>query len=167
MQYEAAGTTEGIPWDIQEEVELWAREIGRHAKIVWNPVLACPEVQIELKDGDPRLKKWQAGDAKRPHKPVESVWLHRWNEEAGHYEPMDLGQMGASGVRAHLERANMWSGRGRHRDLYSAAKAADEHNEQLKAEMRKAAMDNSRDMAKDRRRDVLGIPLVTVQDDLE
>lgn len=154
-----------IPVEIQEEVELWAREQGRHAKIVWNPLLRCPEVQIDLKAEDPRLKKWQAQTQKVPNKPVESVFLHR--HDGHHYVALNLGELGASGVRALLEEGNMWAGRGQAPNLLAAVRMVDEKNERVKEAMRKEARDNSRDRAREHRREILDLPLVSVPADLE
>lgn len=154
-----------VPWDIREEVELWAREQGRHAKIVWNATLACYEILLDLMAGDPRLEGWQAGRLKQ--EPKESIFLHRQEEAGGPFVGVNIHELGASGVRNWLDEGNLLSGTGRYASLDVACKAADRHNEELKAMIEKTAVENARLNARDNKRMLFGNPLVSVPETLE
>lgn len=159
-------TREGsVPWDWADAVEVWAREQGRHGRLVWNTVLRCYEAQIDLKDADPRLLAWQQGKVRQ--KPVESVFFHRQDKPGGPWVAMDLQQMGPSGIRKYLDEGNLWSGRGRYRNLMEACRAADDHNQRLEAIMAEAAEQGARDNAREHRRQLFDLPLVSVPANVE
>jgi hypothetical protein len=132
---------------------------------VWNQVLRCPEIQFELKPDDPRLKGWMEGRLKQ--KPVESVFLHRWNSAKKHYEAISLEQLGVDGLRNLLDKGNLWSGRGEYRNLMDAVRAADEQNQALEKQMENAAVEGARLRARDDRRWAMGLPSVSVPDNVE
>lgn len=118
-----------VPYEIRDAVEEWARGCGRHADIVYVPYTdpPIPQVRIELKPNDKRLKAWQEGDA--DEKPVETVELVEYDEEKKCYVGLDLHQLGPSGVVEFLERGNMWSGRGEFNSLQEAVYAARQRKE--------------------------------------
>lgn len=160
-----ARSGENIPVDIRDEVELWARQMGRHAKIVWNPILKCGEIQIDFLAHDPRRQAWQEGKTRVP--PVESVFLHRWDKKKGHYVAMDLAAMGASGLRNHLDATSVATGRGEHRNLQEAFEAVDRKNDRLREEILTAVREGGRENANRHRRKALGLPQVQVTSNLE
>ena len=156
----------GVPWQYQEAVELWARQNrGTHARMAWNPVLRCVEIQFELKPDDPRMKGWQEGRLKM--KPVESVFLHRWDKAKKAYVAIPLEELGVSGLEALLDKGNLWSGRGEYRGLMEAVKAADEHNQKLERQVEEASIEAARLRARDERRWLQGAPVVSVPTNLE
>lgn len=165
VSFNAVRSKDHVPWEISDEVELWAREHGRHGRCVWNPVLRCAEIQLELKADDPRMKGWQEGRLKT--KPVESIYLHRQEVRGGPFVAVDLNELGASGVRAWLDRGNMWSGTGEYPNLHTACMAADRHNLELEEKMKAEAVENARLRARDNKRQIFDLPLVHVPADLE
>lgn len=144
---------------------MWAREHGSHAKIVWNTLMQCAEIQFDLKPGDPRLKGWQEG--RLPFEPKESVFLHRQAGPGEPYKAVSLQDLGVSGVIKWLDEGNLLSGRGRHAGLDAACKAADRKNQELEAAMERAAVENARDMAREHRREFFELPMVGVISNLE
>jgi hypothetical protein len=50
--------------------------------------------------------------------------------------------------------------------MQKAVQAAEDHNEYLREEMRKAARENARDFAKDARRQVFDLPFVNVPENI-
>ncbi|MCK5316323.1 MAG: hypothetical protein KAJ55_00335 [Anaerolineales bacterium] len=157
--------TNDVPFDIADEVELWAREQGRHGKLVWNQLLQCHEVQLSLKGDDPRMRAYQEGKLRK--EPVESVFLHRQETPGGHFIGMNIQDLGSSGIRSLLDKGNLLSGRGEFRDLYQAVKAVDDQNQALEDLMAKEADENSRANARDHRRQLFDLPLVPVTKNLE
>lgn len=155
-----------VPVEVQDEVELWARDQGRHARIVWLPQMGCACVEIDLRPGDPRLGAWQEGRLK--HEPKERVYLHRYDKAKRCWVgvPSTPSELTPDHVRGWLDRGNLWSGRGEHRarNIHEACVAADERNEEHRKAIRREVEANTRDRARDRRRQALGLPLVAVPD---
>lgn len=158
MIHLAPRTSDNIPVWAKDVVELWARETGRHATLVWNPLMRCPEVQVTLKPDDPRRKI--GGMEKEP------MFLHRQTAPGSGFVAMNLDDMGESGLRTLLEQADMLSGRGRHKSLLASLRAADREQEAHQEAMRTAAVEYARLNSRDERRRVLGNPLVAVQSDI-
>jgi hypothetical protein len=159
----------GIPVEVRDEVELWAREHGRHGRIYWNSVTRCACIELDLKPGDPRLEAYQKGRLK--HKPVEAVYLHRWDKNAGCWKatpprPQDLSP---DAVRQWLDRGNLWSGRGESaaKNLHDACVRADRAEREFYEKQRDKIRERTQDRARDRRRQVLDLPLVTVPRTIE
>lgn len=139
---------------------MWAREHGTHGRIVWSPLLKCAEIQLDLHSDDPRMRAWKEG--RLPGKPVESVFLHR---QAGPGEPfvgIPVSELGVEGVRKWLDRGNLQSGRGRHASMDAACKAADRANQELEERMSAAAAENARYRAREHRRELFDLPMVSV-----
>lgn len=158
-----------IPCEIADAVELWARQWGRHGTIGMNQALRCPVIELSLKSDDPRLKHWQEGRLK--YEPKESILLHYQRTEPDgsksvHFYPLNLEELGVSGVLEILDRGNMWSGRGEYENFQKAAQVMGEYNEKLKQQMKDAAVEEGRLRARDMRRQVLGLPLVSVPDNI-
>lgn len=148
------------PPEIQDEVELWARKSGRHAKLHFMPVGGWFAI-VSLHSHDPRMRSYQEGMAPEP--PGEEIWFHRTMPgRPGDFEGMDILQMGPSGVRAFLERGDTWSGRGEYTSIEDAAKKAEEHNQELKAKNRAFQKEESRHEQRDKRRQRFKIPFLRV-----
>lgn len=147
-----------IPADVADEAILWFREQGRFAAVAWNPVLKCAEVQVRFKPGDPRLKLYQEGEIPED---FEVVYLN-YRDDAGHLVPHDLRELGASGVRNLLDRANLHSGRGEFRDLQESLYAVEEQNRKHREMIRRAVYDAAYERAHLARRDHLNLPQVSV-----
>lgn len=152
-----------IPWDIREEAELWARERGRHATVSWSRPMNCLVVSLDLKPGDPRLEGWISGRLKV--EPREDIFFQR--RKGVHLVGIPMGELSASFVRNYLQEGDLWSGRGRYNGLDAACKAAADHNERLSQKMKEAAVEDARQNARDHRRQVFDLPLVSVATDLE
>lgn len=113
-----------VPVEIRDAVEQWARSVGRHADIVYitftNP--PTPQVRIELRSNDPRLRAWQEGRA--DEKPVETVELVEWDDDKKCYVGMNLMDLGADGVVELLQMGDTESGRGQFKSLQEGVVAA-------------------------------------------
>ena len=154
-----------IPWDIADAVEMWAREKrGTHGRIAWNAVMRCPVIDFELKADDPRMKAYRDGRLK--HEPKESIPLHYQKEGGGPFYPINLTELGVSGLMEMLDRANTWSGRGEFKSTMAAIAATERKNEALRDSIRAAAKDNARERAKDMRRQIFDLPMVTVPENI-
>jgi hypothetical protein len=156
------------PWEIQDEVELYAREGGRTAKLHFVPGGGWM-ARFSLRSNDKRMQLWQQGMAAEP--PTEDVWFHVPNPRADQpgqppYTPLDILQMGPSGVREFLERGNTWSGRGVHSSLMDAVKASADQEADRKQRLYEKNRQQARDMARDTRRSRLQIPFLRVGIDL-
>jgi hypothetical protein len=117
-----------VPTEIRDAVEKWARGCGRHADIVYVPTNPpIPQVRLELRSDDPRLRAWQEGRA--DEKPVETVELVKWDGEKKRYVALNLMDLGASGVVELLEKGNMHSGRGDFGSLQEAIVAVRQDKE--------------------------------------
>lgn len=148
------------PFEIQDEVELWARKSGRHAKMHFIPVGGWFAI-VSLHPHDPRMKAYQEGMAEEP--PGEEIWFHKTMPgRPGDFEALDILEMGATGVREFLERGDTWSGRGEHRSIEEAAKKAEYHNERQRHKDREFQREESRHEQRDKRRWRFGIPFMTV-----
>jgi hypothetical protein len=159
------------PLDVREAVELWARaNRGTHGTIAWNPLMNCWQVNFDLKDDDPRMKSWR--DGKLKVKPSEPVYLHRQKKNKDgtptpYWEAVPLEELGVSGVLRWLDEGNCWSGTGRYASFDAACKAADDHNEMLRAKIAKEAEINAGLRARDERKRLLKTPWTTVPAQLE
>jgi hypothetical protein len=148
-----------IPADVRDEIILWYRGQGRQATVVWDDTLACAEVRVRFLPGDPRLKGFQEGQY--PYD-FESFWLHRDVPGKG-MVGYNLAELGASGVRNLLDESNLWSGRGKHRSLQESINAVHAANEARQEAIKRAAADNARMRAMDRRARILEVPRTTAQ----
>ena len=165
------------PYEIREAVELFARESGRTGSIEFAVGPNVWLVKLSLKPNDPTLSLYRQG--KVADLPVEVVWLQEPNPHAGKvvgwngaqpvrggpYRALDIHQMGASGVRAFLDKGNTWSGRGQ--TVEQIARAAFESDERLREANYNTAREENREEAKARRRSFLGIPFLSVGIDLK
>ncbi|MGE0451080.1 MAG: hypothetical protein AB7Q29_16020 [Vicinamibacterales bacterium] len=171
------------PADIADEVERYARESGRHATL-----MAVPQfidrgtgkdwtwiIKFTAKEHDGALESFQQGEVAEA--PGEMVWLHEPNPRAGqhisgsHYRepdylPLDIEEMGASGVREFLERGNAWSGRGEYDSLVEAVEDARRTNEETFQKVRAQAKEDNRYLQRDMRRQRFRIPFIGVLRDI-
>ena len=109
--------------EIADAVELWARRSGRHATIGWVPTdPPTPQVRITLKPDDGRLEAYRQGLVSE--EPVETVELVDWEEGSLQSTPLNLGDLGVSGVMEILEKGDTWSGRGEYDSLQQGVTAA-------------------------------------------
>jgi len=161
------------PWDIQETVELWAREQGRTARMHLAPG-GTWFVRLSLRCNDPRMLLAQQGITAEP--PGEDVWFHIPNPREGKvvsgvrqgpYIPLDINQMGVSGVREFLEKGNTWSGRGEYLSLIDQLHKVRATNEEVRLKSRADAREESRHEQRDKRRWRFKIPYLTVGIDLK
>jgi hypothetical protein len=167
------------PWEIQDEVELYAREWGRTAKLHYVPVLTvrgrivvgCWVVRMSLKPNDKRMQLYQQGIAPEP--PTEDVWLHERNPHVGRpirgttlrepdYRALDIVQMGAGGVRRFLEQGNTWSGRGESRSIEDHLRKIRHLNQESKEKFREEQKTANRLEQRDKRRWRFKIPFLNI-----
>jgi hypothetical protein len=163
--YMSKGDRQAIPYEIRDAVELWAREWGRHGNIEWKPQMNCAVIEFTLRGDDPRLRAYQEGQLK--HEPKECVFLHYQptlddGSKSVHYMPLNLEDLGVSGVIEMLNRGNTWSGCGEYKSFKDAAQKMGEYNDKLKNQIKSAAIADARLRARDDRRHVLGVPFVSV-----
>lgn len=152
------------PWEIREEVEKYARESGRTATMHFAPGAGW-FARFSLKPNDKRMLLYQQGLAPEP--PTEDVWFNEPIEgRPGHYRPLDIIQMGPSGVREFLERGNTWSGRGQYQSLEDALRQTREANQQEREKAKAEAQDRAKMVGRDVRRSRMNIPFVGVGIDL-
>jgi len=171
------------PVEIADEVEMYAREHGRHATLHFVPTLGMANrafrgvwvVRMSLRPNDPRLGLVQTG---RTAAMTEDIWLQEPNPRYGKEVPgtggmrepefvgLDIEQMGASGVRTFLERGNMWSGRGQYTSLEEQARKARADNDAMKEKFRADQKEASRHEQRDKRRWRFKIPFLGVGIDL-
>ena len=155
---------------------MYARESGRHATLHYVPTMirkgqmtGCWIVRFTLKSDDPRMRLYQKGEMAEP--PTEDVWLHKrvggaekWGEE---YEPLNIVELGPSGVRTFLEKGNLWSGRGDYDGLVDQLAKVNEMNETARQKNYDDARFNAKKRAMDKRRSRLKIPFLGVGTDLK
>ena len=161
----------GPPVEVADEVELYAREHGRHATLRFVPTrfergriaAGTWTVRLTLRDSDKRLSLLKTGQVAEA--PDEVVWLHEPDGQGG-YTPYNIMQLGAGGVRRFLEKGNTWSGRGKFASFAEQMQQTAAANEAARQQNRDTSRDNARAHARDKRRQWLKIPLVRVLTDL-
>ncbi len=166
------------PAEIADEVEMYARESGRHAALTFIPTSVDMNtgrilggtwrVDLSLHPEDPRMLIYQEGRMEKP--PVEEIWLHKENPNPeswrDKYTPFDINQMGPSGVRQFLERGNIHSGRGEFDSMDDVVRKTAELNEKRRQKRYDDAEDRVRKRARDKRRSRQKIPFLRVGIDL-
>lgn len=159
------------PVEVADEVELWARESGRHGTLRFIPTRLAGRqvvdgtwtVRLTLRSDDKRLKPFQDGTASE--EPVEVIWLHEPDPTSPTgYRPYNIMELGAGGVRQFLEKGNLWSGRGQFgsKTLDELAREAIDKNMKAGGVAKAAARENSRLRLRDERRWMLKIPFLPV-----
>lgn len=171
------------PADIADEVERYARESGRHASLMPVPQFIDRGtgkdwtwiIKFTAKEHDAALEPYQQGEVEEA--PGEMVWLHEPNPRAGQlisgtryrepdYLPLDIEEMGPSGVREFLERGNTWSGRGEYESHLDAVQDARRTNEEIAQKVREQAKEENRYRQRDVRRQRWKIPFIGVLRDI-
>lgn len=152
------------PWEIQEEVELFARKSGRTGKVHFIPNVGWM-ARFSLRPNDKRMRLYQEGRAERP--PTEDVYFRVRDAKTGQAVPLDILEMGASGVREFLEKGDTWSGRGQFSSLKEEQKTKKLEAEELTRKNKEDARDQARQMVKDQRRTRFKIPFIGVGIDLK
>jgi hypothetical protein len=147
------------PYDIREEVVRYAQESGRTATIEYAMGPNIWMIKFSLHPHDERLKLFREG--RIAEEPKEVVLLI---DQQG--RPLDIHQMGPSGVRAFLERGNTWSGRGEYASVEEMVRESYAKDRQDAESAREDARDGAIHEARDRRRQYMGIPLITAGIDL-
>lgn len=179
------------PFEFQEEVELYARESGRTAKLHF--MFGCGWfARFSLRSSDKRLVLYQQGMAGKP--PTEDTFFHYpnprehegltltelkglgvpflrpliiWKRSRCHmpFIPLDIIQMGTSGVRQFLEKGNMWSGRGEFDSLTDQLRTIRDKEADAKRKMREDAREDTRKFVRDQRGRRFKVPTVSVPRD--
>lgn len=160
------------PYEIREAVELYARESGRTAKVIFIPVVGWM-ARFSRRPNDPMLELKQKG---RVEEITEDVYFHvhiRDYDPQRHpainpprgdrpqvFVPLDILQMGASGVREFLDRGNTWSGRGQFDSHEDRLRQAQEANREGRRSVREAARLRVRDRVKERWRRIKQLPFL-------
>ena len=152
------------PHSFQNAVRLWGWRHGTDAWLSWNTLLKCWVIELALKDDDPRMKAWQAGEVKR--RPSDSVPLQRRNK-SGHLVGIELEELGVSGLERLLDEGNVRSGTGKYPSLMQAVRAVQDENDRLEQQMEKAAVEAGMETADRYKRQILeglghSLPRVTV-----
>jgi hypothetical protein len=158
------------PAEIADEVELYAREHDRHGTlhlVPFNKGRFVWMARFTLKSDDLRLQSYQKGLAPEP--PTEDVFFVEHNPEAKRWEdqkiPLNIVEMGASGVRQFLERGNTW-GRGQYSSVEDCLREVRKKNEANRDKIFNDARERSRHRQMDKRRSRLKIPFHRVGIDL-
>ena len=160
------------PVDIADTVELYARESGRNGTVHFVPTAIEGHTitagtwfaRFTLRAMDPRMKSYHEGQAPEP--PVEDVWFHEALDD-GSYRPLDILQMGASGVREFLDRGNSWSGRGEYTSLHDQLAKVREGNAEGKVKFKQEQKELNRHEQREKRRHRFKIPFLPVEIDLK
>lgn len=149
-----------IPWELQDEVELWARQYDRHAKLHFIPVggFFC---RITLRPDDPRMKSFQEGLLDQPDPPGEDVWFNTPDGHGG-TKCLDIREMGASGVKEFLEKGNTWSGRGEYDSIVEQQKKVAEANIEQRGKLKAFEREENRKEQASKRKWRLGEAVVNV-----
>lgn len=160
------------PVEIADEVEMFARENGRHATLHLVPLRDTKAVwlaRFTLRADDPRMKAYQEG--KVVDLPTEDVWFQkpnpnatRWQDE---YDALDIVQMGAAGVRQFLQSGDVWSGQGKYKSLEDYVAEVRKDNTAKREKHYADTLANCKKRAVDKRRSNLGIPFLGVGIDLK
>lgn len=177
------------PHELQDEVELYARESGRTATLHF--FMGCGWfVRFSLRCNDKRMLAFQQGMAAEP--PTEDVFFHVPNPKEHDglslselkamdipvlwsvvgfdkhkrcrmpFIPLDIQQMGPSGIRQFLEKGNMWSGRGEFDSLTEQLRKAREKNKAVREKRKEDARQEARKFARDQRGRRFKVPTVPV-----
>jgi len=180
-----------VPWELQDTVELYARESGRHAKLHLIPGGGY-FARLTLRDSDKRLSLVQSGKTEELH---EDVWFNvpNPNQVDGvslaqlksmglpflwpmismvngrcrqNYLPLDVRAMGVEGIKEFLERGNMWSGRGEFNSPEEQLRKAREWKKDEQAKFKAFHNDENRMEQRSKRRWRFKIPFVPVLKDI-
>jgi hypothetical protein len=167
-------STPVLRYDIADEIILYFRESGRNCEVKYIPHMKCFVAMVSLRSNDPLLGSFQSGVLSRV--PTEDVFFHEPNPDAGKimggvrqgpFRPLDLNQMGASGVRTWLEQRNVLSGRGEFKSLLEQHRAVDKKGREGVAKIKQETRSDVIDFGLEVRRVVEKIPYNRVGIDLK
>lgn len=146
------------PHELADEVELWARQYDRHARLHFIPVGGwfC---RVTLRSSDPRMRAYQEGMV--PDPPGEDIWFHEPDGEGG-FTCLDIREMGASGIKAFLEKGNTWSGRGQYDSIVDQQKKVTEANAEKRGRNKAFEKEESRKEQASKRKFRFGEAVVNV-----
>lgn len=157
------------PVEMADEAQKWSRDTGRRfGRMAWEPFNRCFAIHFGRRPHDPVLREWQEGRLHQAEEPTESILLQEPDpEKPGRLRPMDLGNLGPSGLRSLLDQASLTSGRGEHNSLQAAVIAAQEHNQKVRANLKAMARESGREMDWLLGRTIRGTPYITAGIDLK
>jgi hypothetical protein len=148
------------PVAIADAVELWARNRGRHATLVWSDTCNHWQVRITYRDADARLR------SEEPYEKVDLLRSGRIRKPDGSFMPglvgMDLEQEGVQGVLDKLNEGSVGTGRFASHD--EAVRYAADHNRGIREKVRSDAHEDNRHFARIEKRRFTGTPLVRGDD---
>lgn len=149
-----------IPAEIRDAVTTWFRQWGRNATLEFNLHMRCPMIRVERFANDPM----------RAHEETQIILMQErgWVEKPGGRRvpvmlPVELNQMGASGVVNWLDEHNLFGGRKTLDDVIDENAAVNAAGREAKL---KEIEDGAREEAWLRRRKILGNPFTGVGIDL-
>lgn len=160
------------PVEYADAVTLYYRNKGRNARLVRLKYPKVWAVRIEPRSDDPRLGAWREGRLEQY--PAEQIELVECKKDAhtvrsGHrswtvpgYVGYDLEELGVSGLIEFLDQADVLSGRGEVSSLAEAVRIQRENQKRMQEKARAEAKDAALEIAKSKRRSVLGIPFLPV-----
>lgn len=160
------------PVEYADAVEMWARGNGGHATLKWlEDPMNCWAVILSFKPNDPRAGTDADGEPVLLHDWKPAEWWAKYQPERARRHPRtnrimpanyayDLEELGISEIIERLDRGNILSGRGEFQSAEQAGRAQVEKFRTDKHRRRRAARDEASHRAKDRRRSLLGIPLL-------
>lgn len=154
------------PAEFADAVEMYARKYGKHATLKFiPPPVNVWAVEMSLGVNDPRnmIHQKQVGE-----QPTEIVYLWREatpqeiarNSGRWHRVGYKLDELGVAGITKFLDKTNLFSGRGQYSSMSEAMKDQDNKRERAEAKAVSDAREESRHVAMDMRRQILGIPLL-------
>lgn len=157
------------PAEFADAVELYARRRDRTGTLKFVPwPVNCWVVEFGLRSNDPRMALWKMGAAAEPPTDVVYLWRDATPLEIArakgrpHMVGYKLDELGVSGMLAFLERTDLASGRGEFNSLKQAMDEQDFKQQKAGEKAESNARQESRDVAEDMRRQILGIPYHTV-----
>lgn len=157
-----------------DAVELWARSWGRSANTRWEGAVGCFVSHLSRRESDPVLASVQSGKRAEASEPF---YWHEWKQGVrphpilgpsvmvSGYVPLDIEQLGESGVMERLNKSNMW-GRGDYRNLDEAADAVTSANDRRMEAQRRKLRDGLEGPLRATIRHARGLATVSVPDQL-
>lgn len=154
-----------------DAVEKWARGWGRHATTRWEPRVGCYVSHLSRMASDPVL-------ARHPDNEGEPIYWHEFKpgirphpvlgtaRMIGGFKPMDIEQMGESGVLEYLNKHNAWSGTGEFASLDAAADAVVAANDKRVQEQQQKLREVTSELLKDAMRKARGHAQASVPDNI-
>lgn len=161
------------PIEYSEAVEKWARQWGRHGRIVCISAIDTWQVRLTPREGDPRLRLYREGKAslqdleetielvERVPDPDSRTGLKTKNRS------IPLEELGVQGVIDRLDKMNTLSGTGEFEDLQSAWNWAHEQSMEAKKDLKRSMRDVAREKARSLYHRIFRVPYLSVGIDLK